>query len=251
MSDRTTIDMMEVPLHTDLIFALALIGSIALFHLAARSSTMLWLMIGWAVLQSALGITGVYQDTEIVPPRLLLFGVFPTLVMMAITFLTPKGKAFIDRIDLRMLTQFHVVRVPVEIVLALLFHQGLVSVLMTYEGTNFDLFSGITAPIAAWIGFRSGKVNRNFLLGWNILCLLLLLNVVLTAVFSIPSPFQKFAFDQPNVAVLHFPFNLLPALIVPLVLYAHLIALRRLMVMGRSVDTGVGARGRVSRGVEA
>jgi hypothetical protein len=38
-----------------------------------------------------------------------------------------------------------------------------------------------------------------------------------------------FAFDQPNIAVLYFPFNWLPSCIVPLVLLSHLAAIRQLL----------------------
>ncbi len=170
------------------------------------------------------------------PPRIMLFGLFPTLILIIVPFFTPKGKAFIDQINLKILTYFHTIRIPVEIVLVLLYHQGLVSVWMTFEGTNFDLFSGITAPFVAYFVFRTSKKHYKFLLWWNVLCLLLLLNVVITAVFALPSPFQKIAFNQPNVAILFFPFNLLPTLIVPIVLFGHLVAIRRLIKSNCSPD---------------
>ena len=166
---------------------------------------------------------------EAVPPYLLLFGIFPALLMIAAVFLTAKGKAWIDRTDLCTLTYFHSMRIPVEIMLYVLFHFGVMSVYITYEGTNFDLFSGITAPVIAYYAFRNEKLKTRLLLWWNIICLILLFNVVITAVFALPTPFQKLAFDQPNVAVLYFPFNLLPTIVVPLVFFAHLIAIRRLL----------------------
>ena len=43
--------------------------------------------------------------------------------------------------------------------------------LMTFEGRNFDILSGITAPIIYWLAFRSGKTNRPLLIIWNILAL--------------------------------------------------------------------------------
>jgi len=180
------------------------------------------------ILQIILGLSGIYQYTESIPPRIILFGVFPTLVFMGFTFLTIKGSVFIDQIDLEKITYFHSIRIPVEIVLALLYYQGVLSFYMTFEGSNFDLFSGITAPIVAYLAFRTAKKHKKLLLWWNIICLLLLLNVVITAVFAFPSPFQKLAFDQPNIAILYFPFNLLPAVIVPAVLFGHLIAIRQL-----------------------
>ncbi|ASS48460.1 MAG: hypothetical protein A3D31_08135 [Candidatus Fluviicola riflensis] len=220
--------MENLPIYISFLFALIVIGTISWFYFATKSKTFLFIAISWTILQSVLGLSGIYQDTQTIPPKLVLFGVFPTLVFIATAFLTVKGRKFIDSINLQTLTYFHSIRIPVEITLALLFYQGVVSVYMTFEGTNFDLFSGITAPIVGYLAFRTTGENKKFLLVWNIICLLLLLNVVITAIFAFPSPFQKLAFDQPNSAVLYFPFNLLPTVIVPMVLFGHLVAIRRL-----------------------
>jgi hypothetical protein len=220
--------MENIPTYINLLFGLTVIGTIIWFYFAAKSKTFLFVAIGWTILQSILGLSGIYQETQTMPPRLMLFGIFPTFVFIAAIFLTAIGRKFIDDFNLQTLTYFHSIRIPVEFVLSLLFHQGVVSVYMTFEGTNFDLFSGITAPIVGYLAFRRTNENKKLLLLWNIICLLLLLNVVITAVFAFPSPFQKLAFDQPNIAVLYFPFNLLPAVVVPTVLFGHLVAIRRL-----------------------
>ena len=218
-----------LPLYIFILFGLTVVASIWAFYPATKSKFFLILAIVWTLLQSILGFTGLYLDTESLPPKIMLFGFFPTLVLILVIFLTEKGKSFIDNINLKYLTFFHTIRIPVEVVLFLLYNQGLVSKYMTFEGTNFDLFSGITAPLIAFIAFQKAEIKNKLLLGWNVLCLLLLLNVVITAIFSIPSPFQKLAFDQPNIAVLYFPFNLLPTVIVPLVFFAHLAAIRMLV----------------------
>jgi hypothetical protein len=67
------------------------------------------------------------------------------------------------------------------------------------------------------------------ILVWNFICLALLANIVINALLSTPFPFQQFAFDQPNIAILYFPFNWLPTFIVPVVLFGHLLSIRRLM----------------------
>jgi len=218
----------ELPTYITLLFGLTVVTTLVWFFLSCKSKKFLIIAIGWTILQSILGARGFYQNIETIPPRIMLFGVVPTIVAMALMFLTHRGQEFIDNIDLKTLTYFHTIRIPVEIVLVLLYYQGLASVYMTFEGTNFDLFSGITASVVAYIAFRSGTVNKKLLLGWNIICLLLLINVVITAVFALPSPFQKISLDQPNVAILYFPFNLLPTVIVPMVLFGHLVAIRQL-----------------------
>jgi hypothetical protein len=100
---------------------------------------------------------------------------------------------------------------------------------MTFEGRNFDILSGLTAPIIFWVAFRNGKINRPLLIGWNILCLLLLLNIVTNAFLAFPGPFQQFAFDQPNRGVQFFPFIWLPSIVVPIVLFCHLASLCQLL----------------------
>jgi hypothetical protein len=104
---------------------------------------------------------------------------------------------------------------------------------MTFEGTNLDIISGITAPPVYYLFFVAKKLNPRILLAWNFLCLALLLNVVITAILSAPTPFQQLAFDQPNIGIGYFPFVLLPAVLVPIVLLSHLASIRQL-IRGKS-----------------
>ncbi len=220
--------MEKLPIYLHLLSGLTAALSIIWFYLLTKSRTFLILIMGWAGLQSIMGISGFYQNTQIMPPRLMLFGILPTLIVIVVVFSTAKGKELVMKINLKRLTYFHAIRILVELVLSVLYHFGLVSVYMSFEGTNFDLFSGLTAPIVGYLAFRLGRTNKKILWFWNIICLLLLLNVVITAIFAFPSPFQQLAFDQPNLAVLYFPFNLLPTVVVPLVLFGHLIAIKQL-----------------------
>ena len=98
---------------------------------------------------------------------------------------------------------------------------------MTFEGSNPDILSGITAPLV-WLAYRKGIVGSKGLLTWNIVCLALLFNIVVHAILSAPTPFQQFAFDQPNVGLLKAPYVLLPAFIVPAVLFSHVVAILKL-----------------------
>jgi hypothetical protein len=79
-----------------------------------------------------------------------------------------------------------------------------------------------------WWAFNTGKMGRRGLFIWNALCLLSVLNALGRAMLSAPFRFQRFAFDQPTVAILHFPFVLLPAFIVPAVLLCHFALFRKL-----------------------
>ena len=220
-----------LPFWINALFVVTLLTTIALFHAAGRTRRGLLIVLSWTALQSALGLSGFFQHTTQTPPRILLFGVLPAVVFIIALFNTKGGRKAIDALDLRTLTWLHTVRIPVEIVIWSLVGQHLLSPSMSVGGINFDILSGLSAPVIAMVAFRRDQANKRLLRIWNILCLLLLFNVVITAALGIPSPLQQHAFDQPNVAVLYFPFNLLPTVVVPLVLFAHLAALRRVRWM--------------------
>jgi hypothetical protein len=110
---------------------------------------------------------------------------------------------------------------------------------MTFEGRNWDVLSGASALVIYWLLKMRRSVSAKSLLLWNVGGLALLLNIVVNAVLSAPSPFQQFAFAQPNVAILHFPFVWLPSCVVPLVLLAHLAAIRQLLTKTEVVNKRV------------
>ncbi len=224
----------ELPIFISLLFGATTIISVIWFYLAAKSKAFLPIIISWSVLISLIALSGFFLYTESMPPRFTL-AVVPTFLMMLYLFFSERGQRFINGIDLKTLTFFNTIRIPVEIVLALLYHYGLISIFQTFEGINFDILSGITAPIVAYLFFIRKSISKNILLGWNIICLLLVLNVVITSILAAPTPFQQIAFDQPNIGILYFPFILLPAVVVPLVIFGHLVSISRLMKSSYSV----------------
>jgi hypothetical protein len=213
-----------------IIFGLTTLLTVYLFYKASgKSNSTLVVLVVWLLFQALMGLAGFYLITDTVPPRFPLL-IVPPLLFIIVLFLTPSGKAYIDGLDLRTLTILHIIRVPVELVLFWLFVHKAIPELMTFEGRNFDILSGITAPIMYYLGFTNNKPKAGVLIAWNIVCLGLLINIVVNAALSVPSPIQQFAFDQPNVGILFFPFNWLPACVVPLVLLSHLASLRQLLL---------------------
>lgn len=198
------------------------------YKASANSKATLIGLIIWMSLQAIISLTGFYQKTQTMPPR-FLFLLGPTLIIILVLFLTSKGRAFIDALDNKKLTLLHSVRVPVEITLYFLFLARLIPVLMTFEGYNYDILSGLTAPVIYYLAFVVNKADKKVLLMWNFSCLALLLNVVTIAVLSAKTPFQQLAFNQPNAGVTYFPFVWLPSIIVPLVLFSHLASIRQLL----------------------
>jgi len=143
--------------------------------------------------------------------------------------MTKKGRSSIDNLPQEKLILLHTLRIPVEFVLYWLYVNMAVPEIITFAGRNFDIIAGLTAPII-YYGYIKKKLNHTVILAWNIISLCLLINVVVCAMLSAPSPLQQFAFDQPNVAILNFPFSWLPSFIVPIVLFCHLASIRKLLI---------------------
>lgn len=187
-------------------------------------------MIVWLLIQAVLTFSNFYNsNVNLFPPKIALFGVLPLIITIVLLFATANGRKFIDSLPLMHTIYLNVVRIPVEIVLFWLFLNKSVPEIMTFTGRNFDILAGITAPFIAYFGLKKGMLSKRFIFFWNFISLGLLLNIVVIAVYSAPSPMQKFGFDQPNIAVLNFPFSWLPSFIVPIVLFGHLVSIRQLL----------------------
>ncbi len=222
--------MNAIPAYISVGFVLTVLVTVYFFYKATNQSKVVVIVLfGWLLLQSLIGYSEFYVNTEEFPPRFLLL-VLPPLLTIISLFVFSKGRQFIDGLDQKTLTFLHTIRIPMELVLYGLFVYGAIPEIMTFEGRNFDILAGLSAPFVSYYGFRKPSTSVRWKLIWNVVCLALLLNIVVHAILSAPFPFQQFAFEQPNRAVLYFPYNLLPGLVVPLVMLSHLTCIRRLLV---------------------
>lgn len=220
--------MDNLPFYVPFIFILNTFLAVILFYNAAnKSKLVLAFLLLWMLIAAAISFSGFLRVTHTTPPRFAVI-ILPPLLSVITIFNTAKGNAFINSLNIKTLTLLHSVRILVEIVLFWLFLHKAMPQLMTFEGRNFDIVSGLSAPVI-YYGFIKNKISTKALLLWNIVCLLILAVAVTNAILSAPSVFQQFAFDQPTVAILYFPFVWLPAVVVPLVYFSHLVAIKRLL----------------------
>ena len=217
----------DLPAYLYIIFTLSTLFAILLFFKATgHSKQVLIIILLWLALQSVISLSGFYTITKGLPPRFILL-LLPPVIFIAALFLTKKGRLAIDSYNAKALTMLHVVRIPVELTLYWLFLYHTVPSIITFEGLNFDILCGLSAPVVYYFGYIKKVLGSKVIIIWNVISLLLLANVVVTAVLSAPFPFQQFGFEQPNTALLYFPFIWLPCCIVPVVFFAHLVCLRQ------------------------
>ena len=218
-----------LPVKIYVVFGLAvIIGLFGIFKSTNYKRSVILTILVWVILQSVISLTGFYTQFKVLPPRLPLL-VIPPFILVMSTVLSKRGKALLDGVDIKTLTLLQVIRFPIEITLYWLFLYHKVPQLITFEGRNFDILSGLTAPVVFYFGFVKKTLSYKILIGWNIICLLLLTNVVINALLSSPTRFQLFAFKQPNIAIGYFPFILLPSFLVPAVAFASIASLYQLI----------------------
>ncbi len=229
----------HIPVYIKWIFALTTLCTLFLFYkmlthahweqIRNNATKITVALTSWLAMQALFSLQNIYStSTNSLPPNIFLLGVLPTLLVILTLFLSKKGRQFIDSLPLQYYTFIHIVRIPVECVLWMLFVNQGVPEIMTFEGRNFDILAGLTAPLITYFGFVKRSISTRIILVWNLVCLALLLNIAITGFLSAPSPLQKLAFEQPNIAVLYFPFSWLVSFIVPVVFLGHLTAIRQL-----------------------
>lgn len=203
------------------LFLFTCVLTVVLFYSA--NGKRLNLLIGIAVylfIQSLLAYFGFYQNINSSPPR-VVFVMFPLFAMLIYGLLPRQLSTAISNRNIVVSTYLHSIRILVELVLYHLYLHKMIPELMTFAGRNFDILAGLTAPIIAHL-YQKKKVGNPVLLIWNLIALGLVLFILINAVLSAQTPLQQFAFNQPNLAILYFPYVLLPSIIVPIVIYSHL-----------------------------
>ena len=101
---------------------------------------------------------------------------------------------------------------------------------MTFEGRNFDFLTGLTGLIVGVLVYRKIISSPRFIIGWNVLGLALLINIVSVAILSAPFPFRMFMNDPANTVIAYFPFIWLPGFVVPVAYCMHVLSIEQALL---------------------
>lgn len=182
-------------------------------------------LLAFLSLEGLLASRGTFARFDALPPPI----VFPLIVsVLAIGMLAVQRSVgeLLDVLPLGALIWPQGVRMVVEIVLWLLGEEGIAPPQMTWEGMNYDVVAGITAPLVAWVAFGGGRQLRWLGIVWNLVGLGLLLNIVTVAILSTPT-FGVFV--PSNTFVAYWPMIWLPGFVVPVALLLHVLSLRQIL----------------------
>ena len=183
----------------------------------------------WMLIISGLSYFGLLRDFSIFPPRILPVLFLPLAASLIITF-RPGLKPILEKTPASWLVYIQSFRIVVELLLWILFIQDILPIQMTFEGQNFDVLVGLTAPVFAYFCLTVKRWPHRVLFYWNIAGLLLLANIVVIAILSFPTPLRVFMNDPPNTIVAEFPFVWLPGILVTIAYTMHFFSLRKMAI---------------------
>lgn len=184
-------------------------------------------LVGWLALTGVLAERGFFDDFQSLPPRMLLALGLPLLTLLALTF-SHRIAPLLAAVPPGWLVAAQTFRIPVEIVLWQLAVAGVLPDLLTFHGRNVDILVGLTAPVVAYACFVRRAWPARVAVWWNWAGIVILLNVVVHAQFSAPTPWRLFETDPPTTVIADWPYIWLPAFLVPLAWLLHGLSLRQL-----------------------
>ena len=182
----------------------------------------------WLLITGILSVKGFFTRFDVLPPR-IMFAVFPMVLLLVYTSISSKALTLAAHIPQTWLIHVQTFRIVMEIILWMLAKQHIIPEIMTWDGHNFDIVVGITAPFVAYFCFTAKKWGKNVALIWNVVGMLFLINVFGHGLLSAPTPFQVFVTNPPNTFVGYFPYTWLPAFVVPCAFLFHILSIRKIL----------------------
>lgn len=184
-------------------------------------------LLAWLAVTGVLAANGFFRDFSSVPPRFAV-ALVPALIAVILLASLPRVRAFVRNAPVSALIFVQSFRVLLELMLYGLHGAGVIPERMTFEGLNFDIVTGLTAPFVGWLVSRGTPAGVRVAQVWNVLGLLLALAITVISVLSAPTQFRVFTEGPANTFVAEFPFIWLPAFVVPAALLFHLWSLAQL-----------------------
>jgi hypothetical protein len=183
------------------------------------------LVIAWLAYIFSMSFTGIFTNFSL-PPRIPLFLVLPFLVFLIYFFTSVRFKPVIDQVPLNWPVYFQSFRIGVELLIFISFTKGILPHAATYEGYNFDIVTGLTAPIIGYMLYKNVRGSRTIALIWNIIGLLLLANVVV--ILNTCAYFPKLwgsgtSLIKPDYGLL--PLALLAGIFMPAAVFMHVLSI--------------------------
>lgn len=177
----------------------------------------------WLVYAGVISATGIFTVSSL-PPRVPLLLVLPVFVFFAYFFTNAKFKPIIANTPPSWLVYFQSFRIIVELLLLGLYLNSMLPKAATFEGYNYDILIGITAPLVGYFAFK-GAMKKPLLRIWNVAGIVTLFVVVFIIMTYAYFPQLWDTGSITGNGAFQFPYMYLASFLMPIALFMHIFSL--------------------------
>jgi len=184
-------------------------------------------MLGWITYVILISLTDLLKDLSL-PPKFPLLIFAPLIIGFIVFYARAWNSAVIKEIPRTWPVYFQSFRIIVELMLLYTFYANIIPENATFEGLNFDVLMGISAPFVAYLVVRRNG-SRMIQHLWNILGIFMVLFVAFIIASSMYFP-ETWGSDEPTVSMrfIEMPYILLAGFLAPIAIFMHVVSLAQL-----------------------
>ncbi len=181
----------------------------------------------WLAYLTILSQTGILRDLNL-PPKFPLLVFLPLVIGMIVFYNRKKNSAILHSIPRSWPIYFQSFRIAVEVLILLTYFEGILPQSATFEGYNFDVVMGLSAPIMGMYVTKHPH-RKAIQYVWNILGICMVLFVAFIVASSIYFPIIWNS-ETPLVDLrfLEMPYLLLAGYLAPMAIFVHVLSLTQL-----------------------
>lgn len=191
-------------------------------HPKRRRNLILGLLF-WQIYIYLMASTGIFQDFSF-PPKFVLFMIIPCFTFTGIFLYKKRKEDWILKIPPHWLAFYQSFRIVIESLFIVSVAEGILHPNVTFEGYNYDLIFGLSAPIIGWLVYK--KKSFSLLKIWNYLGLTVIASIIFLFISTIyfPELYTDKPIDFPTEFGTY-PYVLIAGFLMPSAVFIHILSL--------------------------
>lgn len=190
-----------------------------------RLLMLIFAFMGWFIYLYFMGNSGFLWSFSL-PPRFPLCVFLPLLLTLVFILLRNRNSMLYQVIPKSGVLYFQSFRVLVEWVILFTYFEGVFPVETTFEGYNFEIFTGLLAPVVAFGIYRKKWFSEKWALYFNYAGIATLGIIVFIVMSSLYYP-QFWGDTEPRIKAVfsELPYLFLPGFLAPMAIFAHVFSI--------------------------
>jgi hypothetical protein len=188
----------------------------------------------WILYVYLISSAGLLLSFEL-PPNVFIFFFIPTILSITFFIRKYKNHPLMEAMPKSWTIYFQSFRIFVELIIWRTYLAGIFPVSMSFEGYNYEILVGLSAPIAAYLIFERKFLPEFTAIIWNFVGLIVLgiiIGIALTSAYfphlwGASSSLLKIEFGM-------FPYTLLAGFLAPMAIFMHILSLSQLLGVKKS-----------------